>query len=92
MDQPRVGFRVDALRPSPAAGAVWETFVFAQLRYREGRACRARSRYYRRDRKPEMDLVVESAGFPGLVAEEHLRSMREDRVHRAVSQASFSGS
>jgi hypothetical protein len=29
---------------------------------------------------------------PGLVAEEHLRSMREDRVHPSASQASFSGS
>src|SRR5271156_7173730 len=30
----------DALRRSPSAGAVWETFVFAQLRDREGRAGR----------------------------------------------------
>jgi predicted AAA+ superfamily ATPase len=54
---------VDALRPSPAAGAVWETFVFAQLRHRERRAGRARSLYYGCDRTREVDFVVESAGF-----------------------------
>src|SRR5208337_2492517 len=31
----------DALRQSPAVGAIWETFVFAQLRHREGCAGRA---------------------------------------------------
>jgi hypothetical protein len=64
-DQPRVGFRVDALRPSPKAGAVGDMFVFAQPRHRERRAGRAlRSLYYGRDRKRGVDLVVESAGFP----------------------------
>ena len=34
------------LRRSPSAGAVWETFVFAQLRHRERRAGRAGSLYF----------------------------------------------
>jgi predicted AAA+ superfamily ATPase len=48
----------------PAAGAIGETFVFAQLRHRERRAGRARSLYYGRDRTREVDFVVESAGLP----------------------------
>ena len=52
----------EALRQSPAAGAVWETFVFAQLRHRERRAGRAQSLYFWRDRTREVDFVVESAG------------------------------
>ena len=55
---------MDALRPSPAAGAVGKTFAFAQLRHRERRAGRARSLYYGRDWTREVDFVVESAGFP----------------------------
>jgi hypothetical protein len=55
---------LDALRPSPAAGAVRETFVFAQLHHRERRAGRARSLPYGCDRKREVDFVGESAGFP----------------------------
>lgn len=47
---------------SPAAGAVWETFVFAQLRHRERRAGRAGSLYFWRDRTREVDFVAESAG------------------------------
>ena len=35
-----------ALHESPAAGAVWETFVFAQLRGRERRAARAGSLFF----------------------------------------------
>jgi len=53
---------VDALRRSPAAGAVWETFVFAQLRHRERRAGRARSLFFWRDRTREVDFVVEAGG------------------------------
>ncbi len=34
------------LRQSPSAGAVWETFVFAQLRHRERRSGRARSLFF----------------------------------------------
>lgn len=50
------------LRQSPAAGAVWETFVFAQLRARERRAKRAQSLFFWRDRTREVDFVVEVAG------------------------------
>jgi predicted AAA+ superfamily ATPase len=54
-----------SLQAAPAEHlAVREMFVFAQLRYRERRAGRARSLFYGRDRKREVDLVVESAGFP----------------------------
>jgi len=52
----------DALRRSPSAGAVWETFVFAQLRDREGRAGRAGSIFFWRDRTREVDFVVDSGG------------------------------
>jgi predicted AAA+ superfamily ATPase len=50
------------LRQSPAAGAVWETFVFAQLRARERRAGRAKSLFFWRDRTREVDFVVDVAG------------------------------
>jgi predicted AAA+ superfamily ATPase len=50
------------LRQSPAAGAVWETFVFAQLRDRERRAGRVQSLFFWRDRTREVDFVVDVAG------------------------------
>ncbi len=50
------------LRQSPAAGAVWETFVFAQLRHRERAAGRAGNLFFWRDRTREVDFVVEGAG------------------------------
>jgi len=49
-----------ALRDSPAVGAIWETYVFAQLRHRERRAGRGRNLYFWRDRTREVDFVVES--------------------------------
>jgi len=52
----------EALRDSPAAGSVWETFVFAQLRHRESKAGRLRSLYYWRDRTREVDFVAEAGG------------------------------
>lgn len=51
-----------ALRESPAAGAVWETFVFAQLRARERRAGRVNSLFFWRDRTREVDFVTEIGG------------------------------
>ena len=51
-----------ALRDSPAAGAVWETFVFAQLRARERRAGRVNSLFFWRDRTREVDFVTETGG------------------------------
>ena len=50
------------LRQSPAAGAVWETFVFAQLRARERRAGQAQSLFFWRDRTREVDFVADVAG------------------------------
>src|SRR5271168_3571631 len=50
------------LRQSPAVGAVWETFVFAQLRDRERRAGRAGSIFFWRDRTREVDFVVDVGG------------------------------
>jgi len=50
----------EALRQSPAAGAVWETFVFAQLRDRERRAGRSSSLFFWRDRTREVDFVVDA--------------------------------
>jgi predicted AAA+ superfamily ATPase len=52
----------EALRQSPAAGAVWETFVFAQLRHRERRAGSAGSLFFWRDRTREVDFVVDVGG------------------------------
>jgi uncharacterized protein len=52
----------DDLRQSPAAGAVWETFVFAQLRGRERRAGRKGSLFFWRDRTREVDFVVGVGG------------------------------
>lgn len=53
---------VRALFESPAAGAVWETFVFAQLRHREQHAGRSRSLYFWRDRTREVDFVIDTGG------------------------------
>ncbi len=50
------------LRQSPSVGAVWETFVFAQLRHRERRAGRAGSLFFWRDRTREVDFVVDLGG------------------------------
>jgi len=52
----------DALRESPAAGAIWETFVFSQLRSRERRAGRVGSLFFWRDRTREVDFVVDIGG------------------------------
>jgi len=52
----------DALRRSPAAGAVWETFICAQLRARERRAGSLRSLFYWRDRTREVDFVLDIGG------------------------------
>lgn len=51
-----------ALRQSPSAGAVWETFVFAQLRHRERCAGRAGSLFFWRDRTREVDFVADVGG------------------------------
>ena len=52
----------EALRQSPAVGAVWETFVFAQLRDRERLAGRTGSLFFWRDRTREVDFVVDVGG------------------------------
>jgi predicted AAA+ superfamily ATPase len=52
----------EALRQSPMAGAVWETFVFAQLRDRERRTGRAGSMFFWRDRTREVDFVLDTGG------------------------------
>lgn len=53
---------VESLQQSPAVGAVWETFVFAQLRDRERCAGRTGSLYFWRDRTREVDFVVDIGG------------------------------
>jgi predicted AAA+ superfamily ATPase len=52
----------DSLIQSPWAGAVWETFVFSQLRHRERRAGRAGSLFFWRDRTREVDFVADVGG------------------------------
>lgn len=51
-----------ALLDSPAAGAIWETFVFAQLRARERNAGRTGGLFFWRDRTREVDFVVDIGG------------------------------
>ena len=50
------------LMESPAVGAIWETFVFAQLRARERRAARTGSLFFWRDRTREIDFLVDAGG------------------------------
>jgi hypothetical protein len=52
----------DELQRSPSAGAVWETFVFAQLRHRERRAGRGGSLFFWRDRTREVDFLADAGG------------------------------
>lgn len=52
----------EALRQSPAVGAIWETFVFAQLRDRERRAGRKGGLFFWRDRTREVDFVIDAGG------------------------------
>jgi predicted AAA+ superfamily ATPase len=52
----------EGLRQAPGAGAIWETFVFAQLRARERAAGRSGSLFFWRDRTREVDFVVDIAG------------------------------
>jgi predicted AAA+ superfamily ATPase len=51
-----------ALMHSPSAGAVWETFVFAQLRHRERSSGRAAGLWFWRDRTREVDFVADAGG------------------------------
>jgi predicted AAA+ superfamily ATPase len=53
---------VAALRQSSAVGAIWETFVFAQLRERERVAGRRESLFFWRDRTREIDFVIDTGG------------------------------
>ena len=50
------------LRLSPSAGAVWETWAFAQLRHRERRRGRHGALFFWRDRTREVDFVVDAGG------------------------------
>jgi predicted AAA+ superfamily ATPase len=52
----------EALRQSPAAGAIWETFVFAQLRDRQRCAGRQGGLFFWRDRTREVDFVIDTGG------------------------------
>ena len=51
-----------ALRESPSAGPIWETFAYAQLRHRERQADRAGSLFFWRDRTREVDFLVDAGG------------------------------
>ncbi|MBI2799882.1 MAG: ATP-binding protein [Gammaproteobacteria bacterium] len=52
----------DSMLESPSAGAIWETFVFAQLRHRERQAGRTGSLFFWRDRTREVDFVIDIDG------------------------------
>ena len=85
----------DALRQSPAAGAIWETFVFAQLRARERRAGRTGSLFFWRDRTREVDFLVDVGGqlelFEAKWAELPSESdaVNLDFVRKVVGKAKF---
>ncbi len=53
---------VEALLQTPSAGAVWETFVFAQLRARERAAGRKGALFFWRDQFREVDFAVDAGG------------------------------
>lgn len=74
----------DELRRSPWAGAVWETFVFAQLRHRERMAGRSHSLFFWRDRTREVDFVAEAAGRLELIEAKWIElPARSDAVNLA---------
>lgn len=52
----------ESLFDAPSLGAVWETFVFAQLRARERYAGRSGGLFFWRDRSREVDFVVDAGG------------------------------
>ena len=52
----------EPLLQSPSLGAVWESFVFAQLRGRERRAGRMGALFFWRDRTREVDFLVDVGG------------------------------
>jgi uncharacterized protein len=89
----------DELRRSPSVGAVWETFVFAQLRHREHRAGRGRTLFFWRSRTKEVDFVVDTGGrlelfeakwteVPGPADAAGLIAAREAMGNDVVSSAS----
>jgi uncharacterized protein len=51
---------VQELAETPLAGAIWETFVFAQLRHRERKLRRRGNLFFWRDQTREVDFVVEA--------------------------------
>lgn len=89
----------EALRDSPSAGAIWETFVFAQLRARERRAGRVQSLFFWRDRTREVDFVADEGGrlelfeakwseIPGPEDTDNLRFVRDTMGKSRVLAAS----
>lgn len=87
------------LRQSPGVGAIWETFVLAQLRHRERAAGRAGGLFFWRDRTREVDFLIDAGGrldlyeakwteLPTLADTVNLAFVREvvgkDRVVRAA--------
>jgi predicted AAA+ superfamily ATPase len=78
------------LATSPFVGAIWETFVFAQIRHRERKLGRARNVFFWRDQTREVDFVVEAGGrvelyeakwteLPSLASTGHVAALR-DRI------------
>ncbi|MGH9719238.1 MAG: ATP-binding protein [Bryobacteraceae bacterium] len=52
----------DELRRSPLIGAIWETFVFGELRKREAVRQRSHSIHFWHDRLHEVDFVIDRGG------------------------------
>ncbi len=55
------------LRQAPAVGAIWETFVFAQLRHRGWSRGHGEGLFFWRDRTREVDFVMDVGGRLELV-------------------------
>ena len=86
------------LRDALASGAIWETFVYAQLRARERNAGRTGTLFFWRDRTREVDFVVDRGGrlelfeakwteVPDLRDAANLRFLRELVGEKKVTSA-----
>ncbi len=53
---------VEQLRSSPMIGAIWESFVFVQIRHREQQSGRPGALYYWVNRDREVDVAIDRGG------------------------------
>lgn len=86
------------LAASPLVGAIWETFVFAQLRHRERKRGRRGNLFFWRDQTREVDFLIEAGQqvelfearwteLPTLGDTTHLAALREKIGAKRVAMA-----